>query len=252
MKAIILAAGRGSRLKEHTSEKPKCLNTVGGRSLLEWQIDAFSASGIHDITIVTGYKSYLLENFGTRRIVNTEWSRSNMVQSLICAQSVITGPVIVGYSDILFGKSAVSCLMADDNDLAVLYDMKWRSLWERRFKNPLEDAESFRINHKGRILEIGKRVKDINKIAGQYVGLLRFTPNSLSWVKDLLKTQLGLALTLDMTALLNVLIKNGYPVYGVSIKNGWCEVDTPSDLEVANQMLKEGLLPLVAHGNDNA
>ena len=51
MKAIILAAGRGSRMKGLTDEKPKCLNKLLNRSLFDWQLSALRAAGISNIVV---------------------------------------------------------------------------------------------------------------------------------------------------------------------------------------------------------
>ena len=53
MKAIILAAGRGSRMKLLTDEIPKCLVKLRGKSLLDWQLSALRAAGITDIALVS-------------------------------------------------------------------------------------------------------------------------------------------------------------------------------------------------------
>ena len=63
MKAIILAAGRGSRMKLLTDETPKCLIKLRGKSLLDWQLSALRAAGITDIAIVTGYRRDLLAKY---------------------------------------------------------------------------------------------------------------------------------------------------------------------------------------------
>ena len=55
MKAIILAAGEGKRLRPLTEDVPKCMVTLFGKSLLERQIEIFRQCGIDDISIVTGY-----------------------------------------------------------------------------------------------------------------------------------------------------------------------------------------------------
>jgi len=63
MKAIILAAGRGSRMKKLTSNQPKCLTNLNGKPILDWQLEAFKKSGITEVAIVTGYRrnlSYLI------------------------------------------------------------------------------------------------------------------------------------------------------------------------------------------------
>ena len=62
MKAIILAAGRGSRMNNISLEKPKCLVEIFGQTLLNFQLSAMRKSGIDDIAIVTGYKREMLGN----------------------------------------------------------------------------------------------------------------------------------------------------------------------------------------------
>ena len=54
--AVVLAAGRGSRLGALTNERPKCLVSVAGRTILEWQMSALSACGVNDVLVVTGYR----------------------------------------------------------------------------------------------------------------------------------------------------------------------------------------------------
>ena len=62
MKAIILAAGRGSRMCQLTEEQPKCLTKLAGKSLLEWQQEALKATGIQEIVVVGGYRYEDLKN----------------------------------------------------------------------------------------------------------------------------------------------------------------------------------------------
>src|SRR3546814_13695328 len=66
-KAVILSAGKGSRLLPLTADKPKCLIEINGRSLLEWQLDALAASGIRDIVVVTGFRDHLVDAVAMRR-----------------------------------------------------------------------------------------------------------------------------------------------------------------------------------------
>jgi choline kinase len=66
-KAIILSAGKGSRLLPLTTDRPKCLIDLNGRSLLEWQLDALSAAGLTDFVIVTGFRDDLVEAVAAAR-----------------------------------------------------------------------------------------------------------------------------------------------------------------------------------------
>lgn len=240
MKGIILAAGRGSRLEGFTEDRPKCLNYLGDKMILERQISVLGSAGVDEIIIVTGYKGEMLKAFASRTYTNARWDKTNVLRSLLCAATEFTEPAIVSYSDIFYSRDTVKKLAKENKDAVVVYDLDWRGLWTRRFSNPLSDAESFKIDPDGRITEIGKRVKSMDEIEGQYTGLMRFTPKAFGWIKDFAEKQKDDALDkMDMTSLFGNLIALGYPVYGMAIKGGWCEIDTKHDLELANQLYNE-------------
>jgi choline kinase len=85
MRAIILAAGRGSRIRQLTDDRPKCLVELRGRPLLEWQVEALRGGGAREIGIVTGYRREMLAALGLREFHNPRWQDTNMVSSLECA-----------------------------------------------------------------------------------------------------------------------------------------------------------------------
>jgi choline kinase len=244
MQAIILAAGRGSRLGDHTESTPKCLTRVCGRPLLEWQLDALRSGGADRITIVGGYRAEQLERSGVSLVRNEAWATTNMMSSLLCAREAFDGPAIVSYSDILYGASIVSELFRRNEHVSIVYDRQWRSLWESRFDDPLDDAESFQIDDDRRITEIGRRAASTEEIHGQYVGLMRFSPEAFVWIEEHAGRAERPVAELDMTTLLRGLIEEGRPVHGVPIDGGWCEIDTPRDLELAEKMMREGELIL--------
>ena len=174
MKAIILAAGRGSRMKKLTDEGPNCVVKLRGKTLLDWQLDAFKNAGISEIAIVTGYKRQLLANRGLEEFYNDRWAETNMVSSLACANAwLMEGPCIVSYSDIFYCTRAVALLMENPMPLAITYAPDWLVLWTRRFGNALLDAETFRLNLDNTVSEIGNKPKSVEEIQGQYMGLLR-------------------------------------------------------------------------------
>ena len=77
MKAIILAAGRGSRMKNLTERNPKCLVELHGKSLLDRQLDALNMANIEDIAIVTGYRREMLIRSGLREFHNPRWAEKS-------------------------------------------------------------------------------------------------------------------------------------------------------------------------------
>ena len=62
--------------------------------------------------------------------------------------------------------------MNSKNDITVLFDPNWRALWEKRFVDPRDDAESFIISETGQILDIGRKGAAFDEIQGQFMGLL--------------------------------------------------------------------------------
>lgn len=235
MKAIILAAGRGSRMKSLTDERPKCMVELRGKTLLEWQLEALRGAGISEIAIVTGYKRELLANQGLVEFHNPRWADTNMVSSLACAEAWLEQePCIVSYSDIFYSPVAVQSLMTCKASLAVTYDPNWLALWTERFGDPLLDAETFRLTDAGTLAEIGNKPTSVDDIQGQYMGLLRFTPEGWAdvvWLRSALTPEQ--CDKVHMTHTLQQVIEAGrVAIQGVAYTGEWGEVDSAEDLFV--------------------
>lgn len=234
MKAIILAAGRGSRMKDLTEERPKCLVELRGKALLDWQLEALRAAGITEIAIVTGYKRELLADQGLTEFHNARWAETNMVSSLVCAQEWLQAePCIVSYSDIFYSPMAVQSLMTCAASLAVTYDPNWLELWTQRFGDPLLDAETFRLTPELTLAEIGNKPQSVEEVQGQYMGLLRFTPEG--WA-EVLRIRSGLTSAqcdkMHMTGTLQKVIDAGrIAIAAVPYAGEWGEVDCANDLD---------------------
>jgi choline kinase len=239
MKAIILAAGRGSRMKNLTYQRPKCLVEVCGKTLLDWQIESLQEAGITEIAIVTGYKREMLANRGLNEFHNADWAVTNMVSSLACAEAWLkTEPCIVSYSDIFYSPAAVESLMDCNAPLAITYDPNWLKLWSQRFSDPLSDAETFRLTPKHKLAEIGHKPKSLDEVRGQYMGLLRFSPEA--WIEVL---RIRSCLTseqrdkMHMTRTLQKIIEaKRMSITAIPYLDHWGEVDSADDLEVYNKV----------------
>lgn len=237
-KAIILAAGRGSRLKELTADKPKCLVSLHNKPLLLWQLDAIKGAGISDIGIVLGYKSEKIKPFKLHTFQNHRWNETNMVSTLNCADAWLSEySCIVSYSDIVYSKRCVTKLIEAPGDITISYDKNWLALWKMRFENPLDDAETFKLNKRGTITEIGNKTDNLDEIEGQYMGLLKFTPLGWGIVKKFLASlDIKTRDKIDMTSLLSGLIKCGVKIQAVPISENWYEVDSVQDLKLYNSL----------------
>lgn len=238
-RAIVLAAGRGSRLGGLTTERPKCLVPVLGRTLLDWQIDALSAAGVTEIGIVRGYLREQMQRPDVTYFDNLRWAETNMVRSLECAASWLSvEPCFIAYADLIYFPSTVGSLGRADAAVALSYDRNWRSQWEARFGNPLIDAETFRVDADDNVIDIGRKPQSLDEINGQYMGLLKCTPEGWRSIEAALASLPAATVDrLDMTSLLGSLIGSGVRIRGVGITDPWFEVDSERDLAVCEREL---------------
>lgn len=233
MKAIILAAGRGSRLGALTDQRPKALVEFNGIPLIERTVRTLRAAGITEIGIVAGYRSDMLAPYADRLFVNSLWSTTGIRQSLGAAHEWLNADVcIVSYGDIFYSSDLVSALMKKDEDIDLAFDPQAVTLWQQRFDQPLDDMERFVIDN-GRVCEIGHRADTLEQIQGQYMGLFKLTP--LGW--QALNRQLELMSPnhrdhVDMTSLFSLLIEAGGRVGGTPTNAPWGEIDCPSDVQL--------------------
>ena len=246
MTAVILAAGRGRRLDPHTADRPKCLTPLGGTSLIERQLETLRGAGIADIVVVIGYRADMLDLPGIRRVLNAQWETTNMVESLFAAEAEFGDDLIVAYGDIVYEPRVLRALLCSPHDISVVVDRAWRTYWEQRFADPLSDAESLRLDDEDRITDIGRKVTDIDDIAAQYVGLMRFQGDG---VEALRRARAGLGWNRRpwmaerpverayMTDLLMELILTGHDVHAAPVNGGWLEIDTERDLILAAELM---------------
>jgi choline kinase len=247
MRAVILAAGRGSRMAQLGDERPKCLVELEGRPLIERQVAALQRGGAQEIGVVRGYRADMIDFAGLTYFANERWADTNMVMSLAAAAPWLrSGPVIVSYADIFYRGELVRGLADAPGPLVITYDRTWRRLWTRRFADPLADAETFRIDAAGQLLEIGGKTTRIEDIEGQYMGLLKFTPPAWAVIEALLDTlDAQTRDRLDMTGLLRRLLAGkNLPIGTFATDGQWGEIDNPEDVALYQNMLKEGDLLL--------
>ncbi|MFJ9742823.1 NTP transferase domain-containing protein [Streptomyces sp. NPDC101166] len=236
MKAVVLAAGRGSRLAPFTDDRPKCLIEVGGRTLLDRQVTALRGAGARSVGVITGWRPEGFARLPLTRWHNSRWASTTMVDTLVRAEAWLTSDTtLVSYGDIVYASADAAALAALDAPIAVAYDPRWRTLWERRFTDPLADAETFALDATGRLAEIGGRPSRLEDVTGQYVGLLRFTPQGWREVRRVLAAGPAVA---HMTDLLARVVRAGrLPVSAVPLSHPWFEFDHVCDLALGRPVV---------------
>lgn len=238
-KAVILAAGFGSRLMPLTSDRPKGMVDLIGLPMLVRQIAVLRGAGIEDISIVGGYRAECLDALGLPVIANPTYDSTNMVESLMRARALFDGKddVIMAYGDIVYEPRVLAALLQATGDVVVTADLGWQRLWSARMEDYASDVESFRLRADGSLAELGKRPGSLAEVEAQYIGLVRFPAACHA---SLLAFYDGLdrAARYDgqpfpkmyMTSFIQQLIDCGWNVRPALIENGWLEVDTVEDL----------------------
>lgn len=250
-RALILAAGQGTRLRPLTDGRPKCLVPLLGRSLLERQADILRRAGIDEIQVATGYLSDLIRQLGFATSFNARFAETNMVETLFSARDFIErdGDLVIAYGDIVYQLDNLQALLACDDEIALMIDAKWRDLWSLRLADPLTDAETLVMDGDEYVTELGRKPDGYERIQGQYTGLIKIRsdriPDFVRFYDRLDRNEIYDGKNFQnmyMTSFLQRLIDDGWKARAVLVNNGWLEIDLVEDLEQYEAMARDGRL----------
>lgn len=125
MKAIILAAGLGTRLRPMTENTPKALVQVNQKPLVEYQIEFLKERGIDDIIIVVGYLKeqfdYLKEKYGVRLVFNDKYADYNNFYSLYLVKEELANSYVIDADNYL---SRICSAMISNVQLTLVFIAK--------------------------------------------------------------------------------------------------------------------------------
>ncbi|MBL7072134.1 MAG: helix-turn-helix domain-containing protein [Candidatus Omnitrophica bacterium] len=250
MKAIIIAAGKGSRLRKYTEELPKCMLKFGGKTLLKRQIEALNANGITNISLVKGYKKEKINYPNIKYYINDRFEYNNILNSLFYAEQEMDQEVIISYSDILYEKKVVSRLMESRHDISIVVDIEWQSYYKGRSDHPVQEAENVIFDSNNKVREIGKILTEKHDLYGEFIGMIKLTKRGTDIFKRHFHRakQLFLgkpfirAATFEkayLTDMIQDMVDMGVDVHCVIVPRGWKEIDTVEDYEKAVKKFNE-------------
>jgi choline kinase len=233
-KAVILSAGKGSRLLPLTAERPKCLIELSGRTLLEWQLDALRDSGVREIVVVTGFRDDLVDAVAARRegvrtLFNPFYHVADNLGSVWMARAEFDSDLLLLNGDTLVSRKLLATVLgAETGPIAVTVDEK-----------QAYDADDMKVLREGdRLLRIGKALE-----AGRYnaesIGLIAFRGDGPRLFVDQVERMMRQP---DGTRrwylrAIDALASAGADVRTVSIRGEqWQEVDFPEDVEAAKAL----------------
>ena len=243
-KALIIAAGLGSRLKKHTENLPKCMLDFGGKTLLQRQLDAYKKCGVKDISLIRGYKKEKINYKGIKYFENTDYKNNNILNSVFYAEKIINGNIIISYSDILFDSSVVKRTLDSDHDISVVVDIDWRGYYVGRKDHPISEAENVIFNSNNEVEKIGKINTGNEEVHGEFIGMIKLSERGtkifkehfhrlkkIYWNKPFQRAKIFQKAYL--TDFIQELVDIGIKVHCVIIESGWKEIDTVEDYKKA-------------------
>ena len=245
MKAVILAAGFGSRLGSLTKATPKCLIKVNGRRLLDNALECLYQNGIEEVIIVIGYlaekvKDYLGYQYRSMRltyVTNKEFHRTNSLYSLWLASEHFNDDTLLLEGDLFFEESIIKKICQSHNpNIMVVDDYQ-----------PFRQSNAVIIDENGYVKHM---VTEKDQAEGfDFTGKL-ITANMYRFCREFMHEYLVPALKAPLqqnnidelydTALSEVVNSQSVPILAVSVSGlRWYEIDTPEDLQRAEELFQD-------------
>jgi L-glutamine-phosphate cytidylyltransferase len=246
MRAIILGAGRGSRLKALTDNQPKPYAPIGDHRILDWLLASLTAAGVDDIVFVGGYRIDLVQrDYPQLRFRhNQNWSETNILASLMCAEDCMDDGFVVTYADILYRHDVVRRAIDHPGDRVLCVDTDWRSRYVDRSQHPEDDAEKV-IARGDQVLQVNRTI-DSDAAHGEYIGVARFSNtgaqslraayHSIRQEQDGQPWKGGVPFhKAYLIHLYEEMLDAGHDFHMVTTNGQYMEVDTEEDFLQANQ-----------------
>ncbi len=235
MKALILAAGLGTRLTPITLTCPKSLVPVNGKPILFKQIENLYENNIKDITIISGYKAEVLEKAVHEKwqdikiIKNVDYANTNnMYSAYLGRMNVCGGAFLMMNSDVFYDASIVSALLLNSFPNTIVTDIG-------TYKE-----ESMKVVEKGgRLVEISKEVTQENAL-GSSIDVYKFSKEGgevffnkcAEFIEE--KKEFKKWSEVALNEILPLIEFRASPLVG-----RWFEIDNHEDLAAAEKLFKD-------------
>ncbi|WP_427043009.1 phosphocholine cytidylyltransferase family protein [Fusobacterium sp. SB021] len=239
MKAVILAAGIGSRLRPLTDNVPKCMVEVNGIKIIEKQIKSLLNNGIKEIAVVTGYQheilnKYLNENFPFIEIIdNKEYLKTNNMYSMFLTKKFVNEESFIFMNaDVFFEEMIIKELLEDERENLIVCDNE----------NYLEESMKIVLDkNEHNILKISKQISK-EESYGTTIDVYKLSSSAsekfFSIINNFIIEKKELNLWTEV-AVQELLKQEKF--YSKDIAFKWVEIDNLEDLEQAKKLFKGGI-----------
>jgi L-glutamine-phosphate cytidylyltransferase len=228
MKAIIMAAGKGTRMQAIHGDIPKGTIPIGETSILRNMIGAIKANGINEIIVVGGYKIDLLrEHIGNEAkvIFNPLYEHGDDITSMWVSQKYMNEDFLYFHGDAVFSSDFIKNLVQDPRERVMLIEKK---------ECDEEDSKVLINSTTNSVLKVSKKVP-VSEAHGEFVGIAKFSGNAVkSFVNSMNHVVEKKGIQNYESEIIQNMIDNGEKVEFVSTEGTpWCEIDFPKDLQYA-------------------
>lgn len=233
MKALIIAAGNGTRLRPYTNNKPKSLIHLWDLTIIERVILAAKKAGISNFIIVTGYLGHKLRKFlgkgkkygvKIKYISNEKWKKPNGI-SVLKAKDVIKEKFVLLMADHIFDPNKLAVfkkLKINKEECALCIDKNMHNVFD------IDDATKVKVVD-GFVQNIGKKLKNYNAID---TGMFLCTPYLFKVLEQNIKK--GFC---SLTDSVKAMAKQG-KMRACTTNSPWADIDTAKDLAFAKRLIK--------------
>jgi UDP-N-acetylglucosamine diphosphorylase / glucose-1-phosphate thymidylyltransferase / UDP-N-acetylgalactosamine diphosphorylase / glucosamine-1-phosphate N-acetyltransferase / galactosamine-1-phosphate N-acetyltransferase len=235
--AVILAAGRGTRMKSLTEGVPKPMLPVAGRPLLEWVVEALREAGITRLLIVTGYRAERVEahfgdgsSFGFAIRYRRQDLQDGTARALLLGREAVNGrPFLLAWGDILTERVNYPRILRTfaDSGCDVLLGVNWVEDPSRGAAVDVDEHWAIR-----RIVE-----KPPPGTAGTHwhnAGIAVFRPLVFEYAERVPRSPRG---EYEIPDAIAAMIADGRDVRAFPLEGFWSDVGTPEDLARAQALL---------------
>lgn len=227
--AVILAAGRGTRLQPYTFDIPKGFMQLGDEKLIERSVRILKANGIKNIIIGTGhlhehYEKFAEEN-GIQTFLSPEYATTGSFHTLIYGSHLIHGDFLLLESDLLYHSDAIKGLIKSQENDVILTSGFTQS-----------NDEVYVEIENGYLKNLSKNKKSLRSIDAELVGIWKLSADLLNKLQEHHQTAND-AKNKDYEVAIAGLAHN-HPVHVLKIDDlAWCEIDNQEHLERAKKLI---------------
>ena len=241
MKAIILAAGVGKRLRSVT-EDPKCLLNVNGKALIQRYLEAFDDLNIRDVRIVVGYGKEKIKEFvrkvpfdGEIEFVENKEYEKGSILSLWKGIENIRENVILMDGDVYFEQEVLRRLVESSFKNCLIVDTTSENRGEEVIAGIRDD----------KIKALGRGLRGNFDLIGEWVGFIKCSKSAMEYLKQILDKEIKiLKHKRGYEEILPLLFKQTEFNYEMIDGLKWIEIDFPEDIKkvgthIYSETLKE-------------